>query len=345
MKDFINKYNNVARLTATGNLTTAMERVQPKGISNRIEDVFVPFACKAIGILPKEHPLIQNTSHQNRGFECAYLRKDDASEQVWLYVFALKKRMLFRDVHYFKRDMPFRDKSCLSNPSLLEPCLRVLTDTPDAVSSAPLAARTRSQTKGQLESLDRNFDKILAEFKQDSAPSQASQQAIAQRQHSLNLKLQQLSQQRSDDDTAMSGDDEWYDAEDSFHAEAPELGELEAVESTNLPRAPTPGVTEQNRSKVIIHHFWRRYSSLISMGEPISSAAMQGAGPSRSHPSLRPWYPSGFRCPRLLSSHESCTRLPRRTQDSSAGLPRDACPCSSSPSWCSRSCFGSRPGR
>lgn len=34
----------LARPTAAGNFTTAMERVQPKGLSNRIEDVFVPFA-------------------------------------------------------------------------------------------------------------------------------------------------------------------------------------------------------------------------------------------------------------------------------------------------------------
>merc|ERR1711939_309988 len=105
---------------STGQLLTPFERVKPKNLSNRLSDVFVPFGCKAIGILPKEHPLIKNTSHQNRGFEGIFLRKDDRSEQVWLYVFALRKRMLFHDAHYYKSQFPFRDHGCLSNPKLMD---------------------------------------------------------------------------------------------------------------------------------------------------------------------------------------------------------------------------------
>ena len=97
-KDLVNKYNNLVKRTSTGQLLTPFERVKPKNLSNRLPDVFVPFGCKAVGILPKEHPLITNTSHQNRGYEGIFLCKHDHSEQVWLYVFALRKRMLFHDV-------------------------------------------------------------------------------------------------------------------------------------------------------------------------------------------------------------------------------------------------------
>lgn len=125
-KDLINKYNNLVKRTSTGHLLTPYERVKPKALSNRLSDIFVPFGCKAVGVLPKEHPLIKNTSHQNRGYEGIFLRKDDTSEQVWLYIFALRKRMLFRDVQYYKEQFPFRNHGCLSNPKLIDPCLKDL---------------------------------------------------------------------------------------------------------------------------------------------------------------------------------------------------------------------------
>ena len=150
-KDLINKYNNLVKRTSTGQLLTPFERVKPKNLSNRLSDVFVPFGCKAVGILPKEHPLITNTSHQNRGYEGIFLCKHDHSEQVWLYVFALRKRMLFHDVHYFKRAFPFRNRGCLSNPKLLDPCLKDLevSEADTGTSSVP-TTRAKAAERADL---------------------------------------------------------------------------------------------------------------------------------------------------------------------------------------------------
>ena len=169
-KDVINKYNNLVKTTAQGALTTPYLRVRPKAVSNRLTDVFVPFGCKAIGILPKEHPLIKNTSHQNRGFEGIFLRKDDRSEQVWLNAFALRKRMLFHDVHYHKSQFPFRDHGCLSNPKLMDATAVDFKSTPED-STQP---RTRARA-AEMSETRKIAEDIVGQFpgqRNQSAPRQ-----------------------------------------------------------------------------------------------------------------------------------------------------------------------------
>jgi hypothetical protein len=161
-KDLINKYNNLVKRTNTGHLLTPYERVKPKALSNRLSDVFVPFGCKAVGVLPKEHPLIKNTSHQNRGYEGIFLRKDDTSEQVWLYVFALRKRMLFRDVQYYKEQFPFRNHGCLSNPKLMDPCLKDLGALEVPSDSPPALPLTRAKA-AEHDDLVKQAERIISD--------------------------------------------------------------------------------------------------------------------------------------------------------------------------------------
>eukprot|EP00961_Rhodomonas_salina_P179639 2424071-Rhodomonas_salina.1 len=77
-----------------------------------------PFGCYVIGKLPRDHPLVTNTTNSDRGLEGAFLGWDLKTLTVWIWSF--KKRAPVR-LHYqvfFDRKFPFRDPNVLVNREL-----------------------------------------------------------------------------------------------------------------------------------------------------------------------------------------------------------------------------------
>mmetsp|Transcript_30795 Transcript_30795/g.63767 ORF Transcript_30795/g.63767 Transcript_30795/m.63767 type:complete len:332 (+) Transcript_30795:555-1550(+) len=72
-----------------------------------------PFGCYIIGKLPREHPLVPNTTLSDRGLEGAFLGWDLSTPTVWMWSFRLKKPVRLHDPVFYDDRFPFADPSCL----------------------------------------------------------------------------------------------------------------------------------------------------------------------------------------------------------------------------------------
>jgi len=72
-----------------------------------------PFGCYLIGTLPREHPLVTNTTLSDRGLEGAFLGWDLSTPTVWLWSFRLQKPVKLHDPVFYDDRFPFADPSCL----------------------------------------------------------------------------------------------------------------------------------------------------------------------------------------------------------------------------------------
>jgi len=97
-----------------------------------------------IGQLPREHPLVANTTHSDRGLEGAFLGWDLATPTVWMWSFLLKKPIRLHDPTFYDSKYPFADPSCLVNRSDLTVDAAVDEDTEsdeEAYSTPPTQPR------------------------------------------------------------------------------------------------------------------------------------------------------------------------------------------------------------
>mmetsp|Transcript_62292 Transcript_62292/g.129202 ORF Transcript_62292/g.129202 Transcript_62292/m.129202 type:complete len:351 (-) Transcript_62292:1380-2432(-) len=74
-----------------------------------------PFGCYLLGRLPREHPLVSNTTLSDRGLEGAFLGWDISTPTVWMWSFRLKKPLRIHDPVFYDSRFPFDDPSCLVN--------------------------------------------------------------------------------------------------------------------------------------------------------------------------------------------------------------------------------------
>mmetsp|Transcript_62290 Transcript_62290/g.129196 ORF Transcript_62290/g.129196 Transcript_62290/m.129196 type:complete len:104 (-) Transcript_62290:1380-1691(-) len=68
-----------------------------------------------LGRLPREHPLVSNTTLSDRGLEGAFLGWDISTPTVWMWSFRLKKPLRIHDPVFYDSRFPFDDPSCLVN--------------------------------------------------------------------------------------------------------------------------------------------------------------------------------------------------------------------------------------
>mmetsp|Transcript_60384 Transcript_60384/g.124124 ORF Transcript_60384/g.124124 Transcript_60384/m.124124 type:complete len:327 (+) Transcript_60384:72-1052(+) len=70
-----------------------------------------PFSCYIISKVPREHPVVTNTTLSDRGLEGAFLGWDLSTPTVWLWSFRLKKPVRLHDPIFYDKLFPFRDPS------------------------------------------------------------------------------------------------------------------------------------------------------------------------------------------------------------------------------------------
>jgi len=71
-----------------------------------------PFGCYIIGQLPREHPLVSNTTLSDRGLEGAFLGWDLTTPTVWMWSFRLRKPIRLHDPIFYDSKYPFADPTC-----------------------------------------------------------------------------------------------------------------------------------------------------------------------------------------------------------------------------------------
>jgi len=70
-----------------------------------------PFGCKMIGKLPREHPLVTNTTLSDRGLEGAFLGWDLSTPTAWMWSFRQRKPIRIHDPIFYDTLFPFDDPS------------------------------------------------------------------------------------------------------------------------------------------------------------------------------------------------------------------------------------------
>jgi len=91
------------------------ELLPDSNFSHSLERDITTFGCLAVGVLPREHPDVSDTTHSDRGLEGAFLGWDLTTPTCWIYSFKKRKPVRLTDVRCFNRRFPFRDPSMLLN--------------------------------------------------------------------------------------------------------------------------------------------------------------------------------------------------------------------------------------
>jgi hypothetical protein len=96
-----------------GSLTTAHDRMRP-AFAGTLATVNIPFGCRVLARIPREHRLVSNGSFGDRFVEGIYLHSDTKTPCIFIYVFSAKAKMLVQDFEFFPEDYPFRNPNCLT---------------------------------------------------------------------------------------------------------------------------------------------------------------------------------------------------------------------------------------
>ena len=97
-----------------GSLTTAHDRMRP-AFAGTLATVNIPFGCRVLARIPREHRLVSNGSFGDRFVEGIYLHSDTKTPCIFIYVFSAKAKMLVQDFEFFPEDYPFRNPNCLTH--------------------------------------------------------------------------------------------------------------------------------------------------------------------------------------------------------------------------------------
>ena len=85
-----------------GSLTTAHDRMRP-AFAGTLASVNIPFGCRVLARIPREHRLVTNDSFGDTFVEGIYLHGDTKTLCIFIYVFSAKAKMLVQDFEFFRR--------------------------------------------------------------------------------------------------------------------------------------------------------------------------------------------------------------------------------------------------
>ena len=102
-----------------GQTTTPWERLKDHNFYVDYDRVLVPFGCYALGKLPREHPLVTDTTHSDRALEGMFLAFNTSTPSVWIYSFRLQRAVQMSDVQFAKHLFPLADTTCILTPGHL----------------------------------------------------------------------------------------------------------------------------------------------------------------------------------------------------------------------------------
>ena len=73
------------------------------------------FGCYMTAHLPREHPLVSDTTNSDRALEGAFLGWDPATPLAWMWSFKHRRPMRLSDPIFSNHLLPFRDPECIVN--------------------------------------------------------------------------------------------------------------------------------------------------------------------------------------------------------------------------------------
>jgi hypothetical protein len=112
--DFVHKKNYLWYSEDTsGKWSTAHERMKPAFAGTR-DTVAIPFGCRVVSTLPREHRRVVNGSFGDRFVEGIYLHADSQTPTIRMFDLASKTELSVKDFKSYPDEFPFRDASCLT---------------------------------------------------------------------------------------------------------------------------------------------------------------------------------------------------------------------------------------
>jgi hypothetical protein len=112
--DFVHKKNYLwYSEDMSGKWSTAHERMKPAFAGTR-DTVAIPFGCRVVSTLPREHRRVLNGSFGDRFVEGIYLHADSQTPTIRMFDLASKTELSVKDFKSYPDEFPFRDASCLT---------------------------------------------------------------------------------------------------------------------------------------------------------------------------------------------------------------------------------------
>eukprot|EP00961_Rhodomonas_salina_P009662 130627-Rhodomonas_salina.3 len=91
-----------------------------------------PFGCHVIGHLAREHPDVTDTTNSDSGLEGAFLGWHLTTPSFYMWSFRKRKVVRLSDPTFFDSSFPFRDPTCLVNPSVTGAEIKAMHDADGA---------------------------------------------------------------------------------------------------------------------------------------------------------------------------------------------------------------------
>ena len=135
----------------------------------------IPFGSLCTGHLPREHPLVQqDTTHEDRALEGAFLMWDLFTPTIWIYSFRLKKVVRLDPKHFSPHLYPLRDPTCLANRHhLTADDIRFLHDHDDSTGTSDKSTiSTRSRQVASSDKGEKSPSLEPAQLLSKDAPKQ-----------------------------------------------------------------------------------------------------------------------------------------------------------------------------
>jgi hypothetical protein len=97
----------------SGKWSTAHERMKPAFAGTR-DTVAIPFGCRVVSTLPREHRRVLNGSFGDRFVEGIYLHPDSQTPTIRMLDLASRTELSVKDFKSYPDEFPFRDPTCLT---------------------------------------------------------------------------------------------------------------------------------------------------------------------------------------------------------------------------------------
>ena len=112
--DFVHKKNYLWYSEDTsGKWSTAHERMKPALAGTR-DTVAIPFGCRVVSALPREHRRVVNGSFGDRFVEGMYLHADSQTPTIRIFDLASSTELSVKKFKSYPDEFLFRDHTCLT---------------------------------------------------------------------------------------------------------------------------------------------------------------------------------------------------------------------------------------
>jgi hypothetical protein len=109
-----------------------------------------PWGCYMVAKIPRENPMVEDTTHSDRGVEGAFLGWHDTTPTCWMFSFKHQRILRVQDaVFNHDEEYPFRTPESIITPGVLTADLVAAMHSEDALKGEPTEDDTLSQAQTQ----------------------------------------------------------------------------------------------------------------------------------------------------------------------------------------------------